>query len=170
MSGELKEIGQRFGNRKPMKAKHLEDGQELNHLAFIPVWTQKSTRNKYHHHGYGIPNADTNVGRRGLDLQLTADDGSTVGAEGVARPVVYTDESFDTRKAVGETVDLDNLRDQAALNMRDRELFPAAKPGAAQDEFIAWEVQVDETQSGYTVDASASDGTIHYTERRFDRS
>ena len=170
MPGELSTINQRFGNRKPIKPGDLEDGQELSSLAYIPIFTQKSTRNKFHHHGYGVPNADTDVGRKGFDLQLLDGSGAVVAAEGVARPVVYTDETFDTRKAIGEEIDLANLRDLEELNMRDRELFPAQKPGAAHEEYLGWEVKVVDSQSGYTVSADDSSGTIHMTERRFDRS
>jgi len=168
MVRNLMPIGARYDSKSPHTASDLEDGKSLTQHAFVPILEEKGTSTRYFHWGVGIENNDTNVGRLSLDLQV-ADDVSgknQANAQGIARFAVYPDdpEIADGPKAVGDSYTLNELRDLAALNHRERDLFPVKKPGASQDEYLVLEVQLDASQEGKVVYADGSTVTAPYSE------
>jgi hypothetical protein len=170
MARNLSPIGARYGSKKPHTASDLNDGRSLTQHSFIPILEEKGTSTRFYHWGVGIENNDTNVGRLSLDLQVADDTSGTnqANAQGLARFSVYPDdpEIADGPKAVGDTYTLSELRDLAALNHRERDLFPVKKPGASQDEYLVLEVQIDASQEGQVVFADGSTVTAPYSEVR----
>jgi hypothetical protein len=168
MVRNLQPIGARYGSKRPNTADDLIDDRTLSQHSFIPVIEQEGTSTRYFHWGVGIENADTNVGRLSLDLQVADDAGGTnaADAKGIARFAVYPDDPAiaDGPKAVGDAYTLAELRDLAALNHRDRDLFPVMKPGASQDEYLVLEVKLDASQDGQVVYAEGSSVTAPYSE------
>lgn len=159
MTRQLSPIGSRYGTKEPVTKDDLEDNRALTQHAYLPILMQKGTNKRYYHWGVGIENADTNVGRLSMDIRVADDDEGTnaAPAAGKARFVVYPDVPEKSEpKATGDTYRLDELRDLASLNHRDRDLFPVMKPGASKDEYLALEVKIDSSQEGMVVYAENS--------------
>lgn len=164
---QLMAIGARLGSKEPVTADDLINGRELTQHAYIPVLLQRGSTRRYYHWGVGVENAETNVGRVSSDVQVADDDTGTNQADGVgkARFAVYPDEPGRSEpKATGDAYTLDELRDLAALNHRERDLFPVQKPGAAKDEYLAFEVRIDSTQEGQVLYADGSSITAPMSE------
>lgn len=164
----LTPAGGTVGTRKHFNASDIIDNRDLTQHAFVPIIEQVSTKTRHYFHGYGVDDADTAVGRLGLDLQVADDDSGTnqANAKGTARAAVYPDEQADVPKATGDEWSLAELRDLDGNALRDKELWPTMKPGADQDEMIVWEVEIDSSQEGMQVYAEGSSALIHYTERK----
>jgi hypothetical protein len=151
---QLQNIGAKYGTKKPLSDSDIIDNRDLTQHAFISVVEQQGTRKRYYHVGSGVENADTNVGRFSMDLQVADDDGGTnqADAEGTARFAVYPDDPADSSpKATGDEFTLAELRSLDGLNHREKALLPVQKPGAAQDEYVVLEVQIDSSQEGKQV-------------------
>lgn len=162
MTGSLSPIGARYGTKEPNTSSNLEDNKVLSQYAFLPILLQRGTNKRFYHWGVGVENADTNVGRLSLDIQVADDDGGTNQAdgEGIARFAVYPDEPEQSEpKATGDKYTLEELRNLSNLNHRDRDLFPVMKPGASKDEYLALEVKIDPSQQGKQVYAEGSSVT-----------
>ncbi len=167
MTRQLSPIGARYGAKEPNTKSDLEDGRSLTQHTFLPILLQRATNKRYYHWGVGVEDADTNVGRLSMDIQVADDTGGTnqADAEGQARFAVYPDDPEKSEpKATGDTYTLDELRDLASLNHRDRDLFPVMKPGASKDEYLALEVKIDASQEGKVVYASGSSVTAPMSE------
>lgn len=172
MTRNLSPIGARYGSKEPNTASDLEDNRELTQHAFLPVLKQRGTNKRFYHWGVGVENADTNVGRLSMDLQVADDDGGTnqADAAGLARFAVYPDEPDKSEpKATGDTYTLSELRDLSTLNHRDRDLFPVTKPGASKDEYLVLEVKIDASQQGKVVYAEGSSITAPMSEVKVGR-
>jgi len=163
---DLVPVGATFGSRRPVQGSDFEDNKTLTHHAYLPVFDKRATKTRWLHWGYGVNNADADPGRHGCDLQVADDDAGTnqADAKGRARFAVYPDEEMDVPKATGDVFTLSELRDFENVNARERELFPAMKPGAKTDEVIVFEVEIDESQAGKVVYAEGSAASFHYTE------
>jgi hypothetical protein len=168
---QLTGIGGNVGTRKTFTDADLIDNQELTSHAFIPVITKQGTPTRHYFHGFGADDAETRVGRLGFDLQVADDDAGTnaAAAKGTARPAVYPDDNFDVPVAVGDEYTLDELRDWQSNSEREKELFPAMKPGAFQERYLVWEVKIDSSQEGKIVYQEGSAGKVHYTERKINQ-
>lgn len=173
MIRQLSPIGARYGSKEPNTASDLLDNRSLTQHAFLPVMEQRGTQKRYYHWGVGIENAETNVGRLSMDLQVADDDGGTnqANAKGLARFAVYPDDPEKSEpKATGDTYTLDELRDLSALNTREKDLFPVMKPGASKDEYLALEVKIDASQEGNQVYAEGSTVTAPMSEIKVGRN
>ncbi len=167
MTRQLSPIGSRYGNKEPNTAADLEDNRNLTQHAFLPILLQKATNKRYYHWGVGVEDADTNVGRLSMDIQVADDDAGTnqANAKGKARFAVYPDVPDKSEpKATGDTYTLSELRDLAALNHRERDLFPVMAPGASKDEYLTLEVKIDPSQEGKQVYAEGSSVTAPMSE------
>lgn len=169
VSRDLTPIGGEFGTREPVTSSELNDGLEVTKHAYLPIFDREGTKTKFLHLGYGIPDADKRVGRHALDLKLIDGSGAVVDAQGSVRFAVYPDSDLDEPKATGDKFTASELRDQTALNARDREMFPAMKPGARDDEVVVAEYEAAPGETGYTVSAADSSSEFHVTKRSIDR-
>lgn len=163
----LTPIGSRIGSKYPLTSDDLEDNRGLTQHAFIPILLQQGTNKRYYHWGVGVEDAETNVGRVSMDLQVADDDAGTnqANAVGTARFAVYPDEPDRSEpKATGDEYTLAELRDLSSLNHRERDLFPAMKPGAAKDEYCTIDVKIDSSQSSKIVYAEGSTVTAPLSE------
>lgn len=167
MTRQLSPIGARYGSKEPNTKSDLEDGRSLTQHSFLPVLLQRATNKRYYHWGVGVEDADTNVGRLSMDIQVADDESGTNQADavGLARFSVYPDDPEKSEpKATGDTYTLSELRDLASLNHRDRDLFPVMKPGASKDEYLTLEVKIDASQEGKQVYADGSSITCPMSE------
>lgn len=167
MTRQLSPVGARYGSKEPNTSSDLIDNRQLTQHAYIPIFQQQGTNKRYYHWGVGVEDADTNVGRLSMDIQVADDDGGTnqADAEGKARFAVYPDDPQKSEpKATGDTYTLDELRDLSALNHRDRDLFPVMKPGAAKDEYLTLEVKIDQSQEGMVTYTEGSTVTAPMSE------
>lgn len=169
VSKDLTPIEAEFGTREPVTAGDLNDDLTVSEHAYLPIFDREATKTKFLHLGYGIPDADKRVGRHSLDLQLDDGSGTIEPAEGMIRFAVYPDADLDEPKATGDKFTASELRDQSTLNSRDREMFPAMKPGARDDEVIVAEYEAAPGETGYSVSASDSSAEFHVTERSINR-
>lgn len=167
MPRQLSAIGGRIGSKEPVRDGDIIDNRTLTQHAFVPVVEQKATRKRWYHVGFGQEHAETAVGRVSADIQVADDDSGTgqANASGVGRFAVYPDEpDVSEPKATGDTFTLSELRDGSALDHRDKELLPAMKPGAQQDEYVVFEVQIDSSQEGMMTYAEGSSITAYWSE------
>lgn len=154
MTRDLTETGFKVGTKTPVSDSDIIDNRTLTQHAFVPVLEQAGTKKRWYHVGSGVENADTNVARFSMDLQVADDDGGTnqANAEGTARWAVYPDEPGASEpKATGDEFTLAQLRDLDSNNHRDKALLPVQKPGAQQDEYVVLEVEIDSSQEGMMV-------------------
>lgn len=153
-SNSLKPIGGRIGTKEPVDEGDIIDNRSLTQHAYVPVLEQRATKKRWYHAGMGVEHQDSNVGRFSADIQVADDDSGTgqANAKGTARWAVYPDEPDASEpKATGDTYTLKELRELSALNHREKDLFPAMKPGARQDEYVTLEVQIDDSQEGMMI-------------------
>jgi hypothetical protein len=172
MSRNLTPIGARIGSKKPLEDSDIEDNKVLSQHSFIPITEQQATNKRWYHVGSGIENADTNVGRFSADIQVADDDSGTnqADAKGVGRFAVYPDDpEISEPKATGDEYTLAELRDLSTLNTREKELLPAMKPGASKDEYVVFEVKIDESQNSMMTYAEASSISGSLSERKVGR-
>lgn len=172
MTRQLSPIGARYGTKEPNTSADLEDDRALTQYTYLPILMQQGTNKRYYHWGMGVEDADTNVGRLSMDIQVADDAAGTnaAAAKGKARFAVYPDDPEKSEpKATGDTYTLSELRDLAALNHRDRDLFPVMKPGAAKDEYLTLEVKIDPSQEGQVVYAEGSSVTAPMSEVKVGR-
>lgn len=155
---QLVPIGGKVGSQKPVTTNDLEDGRPLTQHAYIPVIELRGKKKRWYHVGNGVENQDTNVARFSMDLKVSPDGGTTINdAVGTARWAVYPDEpGSSTPKATGDEFTLAQLRDLDANTHREKEMLPAQKPGAQQDEYVVLEVEIDASQEGEAVLAGNS--------------
>lgn len=154
MARQLTPINRNYGSKVPLSTSDLIDDREVTQHAYIPVVEKRATRKRWYHVGSGIENADTNVGRFSMDLQVADDAAGTNAANaiGTARFAVYPDEpSRSEPKATGDEFTLGELRDLSTLNHREKALLPVQKPGARHDEYVVLEVKIDASQEGQVV-------------------
>lgn len=167
MTRQLRNIGGRIGSTYPVDEGDVIDNRSLTQHSYVPVLEQRASRKRWYHVGSGIENAETNVGRFSLDLQVADDDAGTnqANAKGRARWAIYPDEPDRSEpKATGDEFTLSQLRDLDSNNHDGKALLPAQKPGAQQDEYVVLEVQIDESQEGQLVYAEGSSLTGELSE------
>jgi len=167
MTRQLEAIGARYGSQEPVQSGDLIDGRSLTQHAFLPVFEQKGTQKRYYHWGSGVENADTNVGRLSADIQVADDaDGTNAeDAEGKARFAVYPDDPEKSEpKATGDRFALDQLRSWSTDKFREKALQPVQKPGASKDEYLTFEVKIDESQEGKVLYRDGSSITAFMSE------
>lgn len=152
------------GNKRPVKAAHLNDGETMNAGNAVTVFSKQVPSDKIYAWGAGTD--DRQQGRSAFiyaDIQGTDDSGSTVAIEGDVEYVITDSEQRDV-EARGVLGDIDTLADAADDPRTERPQMPVTVPIAESDQHIELRVVADSASDGVTLDRSSSSIRVYYTD------
>lgn len=157
----------RNATKKNLTEEEVDDGTRVREGGFVPVATVESTAKKQYAHGFGSQDrSQGNTGFAYSDFQADDGTGTIVNLSGTLRLVVYESSDLEQPKLFGSEYDLDELREAVNDSRTERPIVSVERRLALEDEVLAWELNVDSNQDGYTVSAADCDIQIPYSEWR----